>query len=461
MGTAVETTHPFRTEVGETLRLAGPVVASQLGQISMGFIDTVMVGRLGSEALAGVALGNTVFFTLLVVCMGVVIAVGPMVSQAYGAGEVEPIGRSVRQGLWMGFVLAVPAILVLWNVAPLLRLMGQAEVAVQMAEAYLQAIAWGFLPALWFVALRSFVEGLSRPLPVTIIILIGVVVNVAGNYVLMFGKLGLPALGLAGTGWASTIVFWAMLVLLAAYVQGRASLRSYRVFARLGRPDGQYFRELLRIGWPIGVQHGLESGLFMTTAFLMGLLGTSALAAHQVALQCAAFTFMVPLGLGIAGSVRVGQAAGRQDPDGVRRSGFVAMVLAASFMLGAAVLFWAAPEAIVGLYLDLDDPANAQVVRLAASLLGIAAVFQVFDGVQVSAAGALRGLKDTRSPMLIGFLSYWVIGLTTAYVLGFEVGWGAMGLWWGLVLGLASAAVLLAGRFARLARRVDRLQPVA
>lgn len=437
-------------EARSTIRLAVPVVAAQLAQMSMGLVDTIMVGRLGKEALAGVALGNTVFFFLVVTSMGVVMAVGPMVSQAHGAGEHEPIERSVRQGFWLAAMLTVPAFLVLWNIGPLLRWGGQPATAVIDAQGYIRAVVWGFFPFLGYMVLRGFVEGISRPLPVTVIAFVGVLLNVLSNYTLMFGKFGFPALGLVGTGWASTIVFWFLLVALALYCRHETTLKEYRIFSTLGRPDADYFRELFKIGWPIGVSLGIESGLFMLTALMIGLIGTTPLAAHQVALQCAAFTFMVPLGVGMAASVRVGQSIGRQDPDGARLAGFVAVALAALFMSGAAVVFWAAPRSIIGLFLDLGDPDNRVVVELAVTLLGIAAVFQVFDGVQVSAAGALRGLKDTRRPMLIGFVSYWLIGLTSGYVMGFVMGWGARGLWYGLVLGLAAAAFLLTRRFRRL-----------
>ena len=446
--------HAIRTELRELLLLSGPVVAAQLAQMSMGFVDTVMVGRLGPEALAGVALGNTTFFFLFIVCAGVIVAVGPMVSQAFGAGEQEPIGRSVRQGLWLAVALAVPAMLIVRHIAPFLRLIGQPEDIIQMSQAYLRAISWGFLPFLWFVALRSFVEAVSRPWPVTFITFVAVAVNVGANYVLMFGALGVPALGLVGTGWASTIVFWGMLLALAVFVRGQRQFRQYHLFARLGTPDPEYFRELFRIGWPIGVQHGIEAGLFMITAFLIGTLGATPLAAHQIAIQCAAFTFMVPLGIGIATSVRVGQAAGRGDRLGVRWAGLGGLLLSSTFMLCAAFAFWFLPEAIVALYVDVEAPANAAVVRLAVALLGIAAVFQLFDGVQVAAAGALRGLKDTRIPMLIAFCTYWLVGLTTGYVFGLRMGGGVQGLWWGLVLGLASAALLLSLRFVRRSRRL-------
>jgi len=442
--------HRLRTEIRQTLWLAGPVVFTQLAQISMGFIDTVMVGRLGRMELAGVALGSSVFFTLLLVCMGVMLAVGPMVSQAYGAGEYEPIGRSVRQGLWLGLALAVPAMILLWNIAPILRLLGQMDETITKAQAYLRAISFGFLPFLWFVALRSFIEGVSRPRPVTVIAFCGVGLNIGANYVLMFGKLGFPALGLVGTGIASSIVYWSMFFLLLSYTIRHEEFAAFRLFARLGKPDWHYFREIFRIGWPIGAGLGIESGLFMITVMMMGWISTTALAAHQVAIQCAAFTFMVPLGIGLATSVRVGQAAGRRDPAGMRWAGWTGIGIGVVFMTGSATMFWIFPRPIVGLYLDLSDPANAEVVRLAVSLLGIAAVFQVFDGIQVSAAGALRGLKDTRVPMIIGLLSYWGVGLTVGYILGFPFGMAAHGLWWGLVMGLGAAAILLAWRFHRL-----------
>lgn len=440
----------YYQEMRATLRLAGPVVAAQLAQMSMGLADTMMVGRLGREALAGVALGNALFFFLAIMSMGVVMAVGPMVSQAHGAGLKEPIERSVRQGFWLALLLSIPFCILLWNLEPILLAIGQPSEAVAGAVSYVQAIVWGFLPFLWLMVLRGFVEGISRPWPVTVIMSFGVLLNIAANYVLMYGKLGFPALGIAGTGWASTIVFWFLVLALVAHVRIVPSLRTYAIFSTIGRPDPDYFRELFRVGWPIGVSLGIESGLFTFTALLMGLIGPTALAAHQVALQCAAFTFMVPLGTGMAASVRVGQAVGREDWSGVRRAGAIGVALAAAFMSLAAACFWIFPRSIIGLFLDLGEAGNADVVVLAVTLLGIAAVFQVFDGIQVSAAGALRGLKDTRRPMVIGFVSYWLVGLTTGYVLGFGLDLGASGLWWGLVLGLATAAILLSWRFHRL-----------
>jgi MATE family multidrug resistance protein len=330
-----------------------------------------------------------------------------------------------------------------------LRLLGQSEANIARASAYLRAICWGIFPFLAFAALRSFNEAVSNPRPVTAIALGGVALNIGSNYVLMFGKLGFPAMGLVGTGWASSVVMWTNFGVLTAYTMRTRRYASYRIFSKLGRPDSHYFRELFRIGWPIGASMGVEMSLFMIAVMMMGWIGTAQLAAHQVAIQCAAFTFMVPLGIGMASSVRVGQAVGAGDREGVRRAGLVGIGLAVSFMSLTAVLFWTAPRAVISLYLDLEQASNAPVVDIAVTLLGIAAVFQVFDGVQVSAMGALRGLKDTHRPMVLAMIAYWPVGLVLAYVLAFVVHLEEIGLWWGLVSGLACAAVLLTVRFFR------------
>lgn len=451
----------FARHIRETAALAGPVVAAQLGQTSMTFVDTIVVGRLGRDALAGVALGHSLFFFVLVLCMGVLIAVGPMVSHAYGAGDENAIARSVRQGLWLATLLALPAVAILLNAAPILRALGQEEVAALGAASYLRAITPGLFPALYLIVLRAFMEALGRPWPVTFITFAGVLLNVFANYTLAFGHFGFPALGLVGTGIASTLAFAFMCGSLVIYILATEGLRRYGVFSRLGSPDGEYFREIVRIGWPIGVTLGVETSLFTLTALLMGTLGTVALAAHQIALQCAAFTFMVPLGIAIATSVRVGQHAGRHDAAGVRAAGLAGMALSMAAMSLAALAFWTIPGPIVSLYIDPTLPENIDVARLAVSLLGIAAVFQLFDGIQVSAGGALRGLKDTRVPMVIGTTAYLVIGLGTGYAAAFVAGFGPHGLWWGLVLGLSSAAILLSWRFRVLSRSaITRNLPV-
>jgi len=439
-----------RQEIRDTVVLALPIVITQLAHISLSFVDTVMVGRLGPESLAGVALGNTVFFNVLIFCMGILMAVGPMVSHAFGANDEDAIGRSVRQGLWMAASLSILAFTFIYNGNHVLRWLGQTPENVAMAGAYLKAIGWGIFPFLGLIALRSFMEAVSRPKVVTAIALFGVGLNIGLNYVLMYGKLGFPAMGLVGTGWASTGVFSFNFLMLFIYVFRQKAFCEYHIFSKLGRPDKTYFKELFRIGWPIGSSMGIETSLFMLTVIMMGWLGTTELAAHQVAMQCAAFTFMVPLGIGMATSVRVGQAIGKRDPAAATRAGFTGIGLSVSFMSLTAVLFLLAPRTIVSLYLDMSDPANSAVISVAIKLLFLAAIFQIVDGIQVTAMGALRGMKDTYVPMILSVLSYWGVGLVSGYILAFPLGYRESGLWWGLVLGLATAAVFLTRRFYRL-----------
>lgn len=451
---AATTSPPTLTlEVRRTFTLALPLILAQLAQMSMSFVDTLMVGRLGNASLAGIALGSSIFFLALIICSGVLFAVGPTVSQAFGAGDLETAGRAAQQSFFLALLLLVPALLLFWQVGPLLARLGQEPQTAALATGYIQAIAWGFLPALLTTGLRGLLEGISNPRPVMFIALAGVGLNVFANYTLMFGNFGFPALGLVGTGWASAFTYWMTFLALALYVH--RALPQFGVFRRL-RLQRSVLWTLLRVGWPIGLTLGFESALFSATAILMGVLGTVPLAAHQIAIQSASFTFMVPLGLASATAVRVGQAAGRRDAAGVRRAGWVGIALSAAVMLLSALTFWLLPERVVSLYLRLDDPANAAVIRTAVQFLAFAAAFQVFDGLQVSAAGALRGLKDTRAPMLISLFSYWGIGLSSGALLAFTLGLGGRGLWLGLVLGLVAAALLLVGRFRRVYLRLLR-----
>ncbi len=444
--------HKLGFEIRELVLLAGPIVGMQLGQISNGFIDVVMVGRLGPEALAGVALGNATFFFFLLVCVGILMGTGPMISQAFGAETYDPIGVTVRQGLYLATALAASIVVIMWNIAPLWVLMRQEPATILAAQEYVRAVVFGFLPFLWFIVFRNFAEAVSRPWPITAIILCSVGLNVLANSALMFGRFGMPALGLVGTGWATAMVYWFQLIVILAYVLSRKRFRAFRLFHQLGYIRPQVIGEILHIGLPVGGVYGLELAFFGATAILAGTLGYTTLAAHQIAIQSAAFTFMVPLGIGIATSVRVGHAVGRKDPAGARLAGHLGIILASAFMTLTALGFWIFPEPIVSLFMDVNNPVNAETARLAIMLLGVAAVFQVFDGIQVSASGALRGMKDTRIPMLLCFISYWIVGLPASAILGYGLNWGVQGFWAGLVLGLALASVLLSTRFVRLAR---------
>ncbi len=441
----------WRTELRDLSVLAGPLVLAQLAQNGMSVVDTLMVGRLGPRELAGIALGSSMFSFVLVVSMAVLFAVGPMVAQAHGGRRPDEAARATRQGVWLALALSVPGILLFVEAGPLLLLAGQDPATAAASAAYLRAMAWGFPFVLLLTALRGFLEGHGDTRPILAVAALGVVLNVVGNELLMFGRLGLPRLGLVGTGYATSVVYLTMASSIGLYIASR--YRRYRIFRGLRHPDLSTFRELLRIGWPIGFTLGFEVGLFWLTALLMGRFGDAALAGHQIALQSASTTFMVPLGISIATGVRVGQAAGRNDPAGIRRAGLAGMGLSALFMGCAAVLFWTAPDAVIALYLPVHAPENARVVTFAARFLAIAGLFQVFDGTQVAASGALRGLKDTRAPMALTLVAYWLVGVPVGVWLAFGRGAGPSGLWFGLVAGLATAALLLVARFAWLLRR--------
>lgn len=440
-----------------TLALAAPLVGVQLAQMSMSFVDVVMVGRLGTEAMAAAVLGSTVFFTTVLLGIGIVLAVQPTVAQATGAGRPAGAAEAARQGLWLGTLVGLPLFVAMGFAEDALLWSGQSPETAALAAGYIRAIRWGLLPDLWFTALRGLCEGVARPRPILVVTLAATALNAGLNYVFMFGGGGLVApMGVVGTGWASALTLTMMAGAMALYVHA-GPLRGYRVLAGLGRPHPATLGTLFRLGWPIGVALGLEAGLFSAATLLVGRLGDVALAAHQVALNAASVAFMVPLGIGMATSVRVGQAVGAGDAGGAARAGWAGIALGAAFMCATALLFWTRPGWVIGLYTGAaPDPA---VASLAASLLAVAAVFQVFDGTQAAAGGALRGLKDTRGPMLIGAASYWGVGLTAAAVFGLVRGGGAPGLWWGLTLGLAVAAVLLVARFRVQTRRLAAGQP--
>lgn len=442
-------------ELRATLVLAVPLALTQLTQVAMSFVDVVMIGRLGPEALAAGVLGTTVYFTLLLMCMGVVMAVNPMVAQAVGARDPAAVGRAVRQGLWLALLLGLPLMALLSQVERLLLLARQEPATAALAATYVRAVLWGVLPHLAYTALRSFAEGIARPRPVLVVAILAAITNAGINYVLMYGALGLPALGLRGCAIGTALTSWAMFGLLVLVVRTNGDFRRYGVFMALRRPDAAALRALFRLGWPIGIGFGLESGLFTAAALMTGLSGATALAAHQIAINAASVAFMIPLGVAMATTVRVGQAAGRGDRAAAERAGWTGVAMGAAFMVLTALLFWLRPGWVVWVY---TGGGAREVAEVATGLLGIAAVFQLLDGVQVTAGGALRGLKDTRTPMFVGAIAYWGVGMTAAYGLGLAGGYGVRGVWWGLVLGLGVAAVLLTVRFRARVRRPEGWQ---
>lgn len=442
----------LRFEMRTLLLIAAPVVLTQLAQHGLAFVDTLMVGRLGAGPLAGLALGATGFGLVLVIGSSFMLAVGPHAAQAVGAGDPDEAARALAQSVWLVALVSVPGILLLVNGEALFGLLGQDAEVASDAGAYLRAVVPGLPFALAFAALRSYIEAHGVTRPVTVIAFLGVALNVGANDVLIHGKLGFPALGLVGAGHATALVYLFLAILATLLV---ASMDGRRVLSRLA-PDRRVLRELARVGWPIGLTLGFEVGLFSVTTLLMGRFGEAALAAHQVAMQTASLTFMVPLGIGIAAGIRVGQAAGRRDMLTARSAGRAGIVLSVGFMSVAALTFLLLGRPLVGIYADLGDPANAAMVRLAVTFLALAGVFQIVDGIQVTAAGALRGLKDTRVPMFMTLVAYWFIGLPIGLVSALVLDAGPKGLWFGLIAGLAAAATLLGWRFVRLMDRAVR-----
>jgi multidrug resistance protein, MATE family len=432
-------------------RLAGPIIVSQLGSIAMNTTDTLMVGPLGATSLGAAGLGSAVFMALLVVCTGTLMGMSPLVAQAYGARDLPETRRVLVQGLWLALLLAVPMTLAALLGLPLARALGQAEEVARLAGGYLVALAPGVVPMLLFMAFRQYLDGMGLTRPAMVITFLGVAVNVAGNFVLIYGveatvpllgEVRVPAYGVVGSGWATTLVRWAMFGVMAAYVLRR---RGPRPFAgvRLA-PVAARIRRMVGIGAPIGGQLAAEVGVFTFAVVLVGWISPVALAAHQVTINVASATFMVALGTSLAGSIRVGQHVGAGSRRGVRRAVVTTYLLVTAFMGLCALAFLAAPRWILELY--TRDP---QIVAAGLGLLAMAAAFQVFDGAQVAGLCALRGAADTRIPMWITLLGYWAVGAPLAYLLGFHTPLGAPGVWAGLVVALAVVAVLLAWRVRR------------
>ncbi len=428
-------------EVRATVAVAGPLAAANLAQMAMGFTNTVMVGSLGSAALAAAGLGASLYFTIAMVCSGVLTAVAPLAAHAIGANDPRRAGQVAGKGLVLAALLAVPVITTLMAVPRLLGALGYDAVLAGEIGRFLGAIAWAVPGFLGFAVLRSFLVAASHSRTVMIALVLCVPLNAGLNWVLIFGHFGAPPLGIAGSGCATAIIQWLMFAGLALYAAVMPSLAEYRM-----RPFSRHWNEIgriLRLGLPIGGILGLEIGVFATTGILMGLLGADALGAHQLVMNCISVVFMVPLGIAQAATVRVAVALGSGVPAAARHAGFVAIALGVAYMAIMAVVLVAAPRTIAKIYVDIDAPANRGLGEIALSLLAIAAVFQIFDGVQAIAAGALRGYRDTAIPLLLAVIGYWGVGFAGGWLLAFPAGYGAIGLWTGLAVGLAAVALML------------------
>src|SRR4051812_1440400 len=442
---------PWRDEIRATASLAWPLILTNVSQSLIQATDVLMLGRVGARTLAAAQLGVNLFVAFLIFGMGLVMAASPMMAKQLGMRRhsVRDVRRTVRQALWAATAITLPCWLILWHTEAILVVMGEDPSLSADAGRFAHTLEWAMLPALYYLVLRSFVAALERPRWSLVVGLAGVACNAMINYGLIFGHFGLPALGLTGAGIGTSCTNLFMFLAMAAVVTLHPRFRRYHLFGRFWRPDWERFRAVWRLGLPIAVTLALEITVFNTAVFLMGLFGAEAVAAHAIALQLAALTFMVPLGLSQAATVRVGLAFGRRDRDGIARAGWTAFVLGVSFMAMMALTMLTFPNQLVALFLNPADPANRTVIPLAISFLFVAALFQIFDGAQAVGAGMLRGLQDTTLPMAYAAIGYWVIGLSVAVTLAFGLGWKGVGIWTGLATGLAIVAALMIARWLR------------
>ena len=430
------------------LRLAGPLVANNLALAGMNFADTVMAGRLGTVDLAAVAVGGSAWMIVFLMGLGILMAVSPVVAHAYGAGRWEEAGVSLRQALWLSQALALLAFTLLLGAGPLLAAIGVDPEVVPLTSGYLFAISFGLPGVFAFLAMRFMTEGVGWTRPIMYAAAVGLVVNVFGNWVLMYGNLGFPKLGAVGCGIASAIAMWSMLATMLIYLLRSRRYERYALWARFEGPRWPVQREILGLGLPIAASVEAEAGLFAGAALIMATLGATQVAGHQIAINYAATMFMVPLAFHSATTIRVGQALGRGEAAQARRAGWAGIGLCGLFMLASAIVLFLFRDRIAAFY--TSDP---ELLPLATALLTMAMVFQVSDGLQVGAAGALRGFKDTRVPMLMNVGSYWLVAFPMAWYAGVHARLGPVAVWVALIAGLTLTALLLNMRFMRLSNR--------
>jgi MATE family multidrug resistance protein len=429
----------LRSEFRPMFMLAAPVVVAELGWITMGMVDTLMVGWLGAEAIGAVGIGTALFNAVAVFSLGMLLGMDTLVSQAYGARRLDECHRWLFHGIALSLALSVPVTALLVLVSESLNHWGMDPEVMRLTGPYLDVVAWSVVPLLLFFCFRRYLQGMGSVRPVMIALVVANLVNVVVNWMLIFGRLGAPALGVAGAAWATVLsrVVMAVFLLIVIVLRGRG--RRPGLFETSYGIDLQRMRRLIVLGYPAALQLTLEVGVFAAASALAGWLPAAALAAHQIALNLAGFTFMVPLGIASAGAVRVGHAIGARDGPGAARAGWTALFFGACFMSAAAAIFVLFPGPLIGAFTR-----DRVVLQIGVGLLGVAAVFQLFDGIQGVGTGILRGLGDTRTPMLWNLAAHWALGLPVAYLLAFRAGLGVIGLWWGLSVGLIICGVALA-----------------
>ncbi len=432
------------------MALAWPLVMMQLAQIGIHSVEVIYSGRLGPTYLAAATVGAQTFHAAFLFLLGLAIAVAPMVSQARGRRQFRVIRRTVRQGLWTTTLMAVPAMLLLWFIKPMMLFLAQPEAVAAAAEDFVRPMAFGLPAWIWYFVLRNFTAAMDRPRPALYVMILGIVVNAVAGYALVFGNLGAPKLGISGAGISAALSAWVVFLGMLIFVLLDRRLSRFRLFGRLWRADWPLFKEILKIGFPIGIALFFETTFFMTALYLQGLLSIEAQAAHGAAIQLIAIAFMIPLGIAQAGTVRIGLAVGRQDQGAAGRAAVITYVLGlvAALLTAAALLLF--PVSFMQIFLGADHPQTQAVIALGVGFLAVGALFQLVDSGQVIAMGCLRGLKDTKVPMYIAAFGYWVIGIPTSILLGFATDLAGIGIWIGLAAGLTVAAIMLTLRFHRM-----------
>ena len=446
----------WREHIRASLALGVPLVGGQLGLMLMNTTDTVMLGWYGVEELAGGVLATQAYFLVMIFGAGIAQALMPMIGQAEGSGDDRAVRRMVRMGLWLAVLYALITMPLFFFGEEILLALGQNPQVAALAGQYLVISVWALFPTLLANALRAFLTAIEHAQIILWSTLLAALANIVINYMLIFGNWGAPELGIRGAAYATLLVNIVMFAAMAVYIAVHRRTRTYEVFARFWRPDWPAFFDLLRLGVPIGIGIVAEVGMFIFASIMIGWLGVIALAAHGIVMQIAAIAFMVPLGMSQAATVRVSNAIGRNDPVNLVRAAHSVMIVAVCFAMVSATLFFVLPETLVGLFLDETQDGVAAVAAYAVPLLFVAAVFQLVDSTQIIAVGQLRGLKDTKIPMLFAIFAYWGVGMSVAYLLGIYFELGGVGVWSGLASGLAVACILAVWRFAAIRPRVIR-----
>lgn len=437
------------TEFSRLLQLGMPLVGAQLAQISINTMDVLMISWLSPEDLGASVLAFNVYVVLWLTGLGIVQASAPLSAQAYGAGKLKVMRRFIRHAFWIALIYSLFSMILLEYIGPILSFLGQERELVIRAEIYMDALKWAFLPGLMTVGLRVFLATTGYTGAFLWATIIMAFVNGILNYGLIFGNLGMPRLELVGAGIASAVSATTALLLIVFYIQLHKKLRLFKLFGNIWRVELQSFKRIILLGIPIGMALLSEVGMFGFASIMMGWIGVQELAAHAIVLQCATVAFMIPLGIGQAAVIRVGIAAGRGDARGVGIAGWTAVVTGMAVMCVSATIFWLFPEFLISLYQDEPNQLTEQVLAIGVTFMFIAALFQLVDGTQVIGQCALRGLNDTKVPMVYAILGYWVVGLGSGYIFAFHFQLNGIGIWWGLALGLTVVAIALTIRFYR------------